>query len=356
VLVHVATTKGKGYAAAEADAVALHGISPAGGGKAPSGASAPSYQKVFGDAMIELARGDSRVVAITAAMAEGTGLAQFARELPGQFYDVGIAEGHAVTFAAGLAVAGMRPVAAIYSTFLQRAYDSIVHDVCVQNLPVVLALDRAGIVGEDGRTHQGMFDLAYLRCLPNMTVMAPKDENELRRMLATALACNGPTAIRYPRGSGEGVAMEQPPSVLPIGRGETLSSGSDLTIVAIGASVAPAVLAAQRLERQGLSVGVINARFVKPLDRELILETAWRCPRLITVEEHVVAGGFGSAVLELLVQERVFASTQVAQVGLSDGFIEHGPQSVMRAAQGVDAEGIVRAAATSFRELDISAN
>jgi 1-deoxy-D-xylulose-5-phosphate synthase len=354
IVVHVSTTKGKGYAPAEADAVALHGVSAGGGSKSsPSVAAAPAYQKVFGDAMIDLARRDSRIVAITAAMAEGTGLAAFARECAKQFFDVGIAEGHAVTFAAGLATQGLHPVAAIYSTFLQRAYDSIVHDVCIQNLPVVFALDRAGIVGEDGRTHQGMFDFAYLRCIPNMVVMAPKDENELRRMLFTAASHPGPVAVRYPRGAGVGVPLDAEPEPLEIGRAEVLSEGADIGIIAIGAPVTAAVAAAERLAAHGVSAGVINARFVKPLDEEAIVAAAKHYRRLVMVEEHVVAGGFGSAVLELLAARGLLAGTQVLCLGLADAFIEHAPQGTGRHEAGLDAAGIVRSIAAGFAELDI---
>ncbi|HEU0167787.1 MAG TPA: 1-deoxy-D-xylulose-5-phosphate synthase, partial [Chloroflexota bacterium] len=354
IVVHISTTKGKGYAPAEADAVALHGVSAAGASKAPSSVpAAPAYQKVFGDTMIELARRDPRMVVITAAMAEGTGLAGFAKELPKQFFDVGIAEGHAVTFAAGLATQGLRPVAAIYSTFLQRAYDSIIHDVCIQNLPVLFALDRAGIVGEDGRTHQGMFDFAYLRCIPNMVVMAPKNENELRRMLATGLAHNGPSAVRYPRGSGVGVPLDVEPLPLDIGRAEVICEGDDLGIIAIGAPVNIAMEAAERLGLSGISTGVINARFVKPLDEDTLLEAARRYRRLVTIEEHVVAGGFGSAVLELLSKHGSLAGTRVLTVGLSDAFIEHGGQGAMRREAGMDLGGVLQSIAAGFPELGI---
>jgi len=349
-VVHVATVKGKGYAPAEADAVALHGVPPSNGSRA-HGHPAPSYTRVFGDTLIELARVDPRIVAVTAAMPDGTGLTPFAREFPSRFFDVGIAEAHAVTFAAGLAAAGLRPVAAIYSSFAQRAYDSIVHDVCLQKLPVVLALDRAGLVGEDGRTHHGAFDLAYLRSLPNLVVMAPRDEAELRRMLRTALTLNGPVAIRYPRGSGVGVPLDEGPLTVEVGRAEVLLEGRDLAIVAIGSAVHPSLVAARQLEARGVGVTVVDARFAKPLDEGTILAVARATGRLVTVEENVLAGGFGSAVAELLADRGLARSTALHRIGLPDAFVEHGPQPVLRELTGLTSEGIVRAIEAAHPDL-----
>jgi 1-deoxy-D-xylulose-5-phosphate synthase len=289
---------------------------------APKKPAPPTYTKVFSDALIRLAREDERIVAITAAMASGTGLDRFQRALPDRFYDVGIAEQHAVTFAAGLAAEGMKPVAAIYSTFLQRAFDQVVHDVCLQNLDVTFALDRAGLVGADGATHQGLFDFAYLRSLPNAIVMAPKDENELQHMLATAVEYPGPAAVRFPRGSGLGVPLDPEIKKVPVGESELLRDGRDAAILAIGAMVHPALEAAGELAADGLSCTVLNARFVKPLDRTRILEIARSCGAIVTVEEHAAMGGFGSAILELLASEDV--STPVRVIGIPDALIEHG--------------------------------
>jgi 1-deoxy-D-xylulose-5-phosphate synthase len=293
--------------------------------------------------MVELAGKDPEIVAVTAAMPEGTGLKRFADLYPDRFFDVGIAEQHAVTFAAGLATQGLKPVVAIYSTFMQRAYDQILHDVCVEALPVVLALDRGGIVGQDGPTHHGLFDYSYLRNMPNMTIMAPKDENELARMVKTAVDHDGPIALRYPRGKGQGVTVEPDIKPIPIGQAELLLEGSDLTIIAIGRMVGEAVLAAHELRTLGISCGVINARFVKPLDKTLILETMEKTGALVTAEEHVLDGGFGSAVLELLADNDALPS-KVRRVGIRDTFVEHGPQDILRAEYGADAAAIVRAA------------
>ncbi len=254
----------------------------------------------MGRTLCELAREEKRVIAITAAMQSGTGLEAFSKEFPDRFYDIGIAEQHAVTFAAGLALEGMKPVVAIYSTFLQRAYDQIHQDVCLQNLPVVFALDRGGMVGEDGPTHQGLFDFSYLRHIPNLIVMAPKDEDELRHMIKTALDCARPVALRYPRGKGVGVKMEGPPRSLEIGKGEVLTDGRDVLLLAMGSTVYPCLRAAEQLEGMGIDAAVINSRFLKPLDGELICHWAKRTGRVLTVEENVLQGGFGSAVLELL--------------------------------------------------------
>jgi 1-deoxy-D-xylulose-5-phosphate synthase len=345
VLVHVITKKGKGYKFAEEKPLNYHGISAfnieTGEPPQPAGAN-PTYTEIFGKTVLRLAENDSRIVAITAAMCEGTGLDQFSRQYPKRFFDVGIAEQHAVTFAAGLAVENFIPIVAIYSTFLQRAYDQILHDVCLQNLPVVFALDRAGIAGEDGATHQGLFDYSYLRSMPNIIVMAPKDENELQHMLATAVACRRPVSLRYPRGRGLGVKLDSDLQSLPIGKGEILREGSDLALFAVGTVVHPALAAAGRLAAEGINVCVINARFVKPLDAELLSQTAARIKKVITVEENVLQGGFGSAVLEMFA-ERNITGVQVKRLGIPDEFVEHATQAQLRSQYGLDEEGIIRA-------------
>ncbi len=346
VLVHVITQKGRGYKFAEENSPTYHGIAPFDvetGQTLPSVNPAPSYTEIFGRTMTQLAADDSLIVAITAAMCEGTGLEKFRRTFPGRFYDVGIAEQLAVTFAAGLATQGLLPVVAIYSTFLQRAYDQILHDVCLQNLPVVFAVDRAGIVGEDGATHQGLFDLSYLRNLPHLVMMAPKDENELRHMLKTAIGCGFPVSIRYPRGKGVGVPLDNEILTLPLGKGEVLREGSDLAMIAVGCTVYPALKAAQKLAEEGIEAKVINARFIKPLDAELILSTAAAVKKILTIEENVLDGGFGSAVLELLAAKGVTGTT-VRRLGIRDEFIEHAKQSELRAQLGLDEEGILRTA------------
>ncbi|ANX04332.1 1-deoxy-D-xylulose-5-phosphate synthase [Immundisolibacter cernigliae] len=344
VLVHAITRKGAGYAPAEQDPLKYHGVTPfdAATGQMPKPAApAPSYTAVFADALLELAQADPRIVAITAAMAGGTGLSRFAEALPEQFFDVGIAEQHAVTFAAGLATTGRKPVAAIYSTFLQRGFDQIVHDVCLQNLDVTFALDRAGLVGADGATHQGLYDIAYLRCLPNMVLMAPKDENELRHMLRTAIEYPGPVALRYPRGNGLGVPLDADIRALPIGRGELLREGDDLAIVALGTRVAPALAAAERLAAQGIEAAVFNARFVKPLDLPAIAQLVRHCGALLTVEEHALAGGFGSAVLEALAGEGI--SVPARLLAVPDRLVEHGDPAAQLAEFGLDVAGIAAA-------------
>lgn len=344
-LVHVVTKKGKGFVQAEQDATAYHGAAPfcVNTGKfMKQESSIPTYTHVFGRTLTRLAEDDDRLVAITAAMCSGTGLEAFAQQFPRRFHDVGIAEQHAVTFAAGLATQGLHPVAAIYSSFLQRAYDQVFHDVCLQNLPVTFALDRAGLVGADGPTHHGVFDFAYLRHLPNLVIMAPKDENELQHMLKTALAHPGPTAIRYPRGTGLGVRLDDAPHVLELGKAEILREGEDLTILAIGETVSAAVEAAKDVaEDDQIFATVVNARFVKPLDADLILRLARHTGRLITVEEHVVQGGFGSAVLELL-QAHGLDGIAARCIGLPDHYIEHASQSLLRHKYGLDVEGIER--------------
>ncbi|MCL5264163.1 MAG: 1-deoxy-D-xylulose-5-phosphate synthase [Chloroflexi bacterium] len=346
VMVHVISTKGKGYFPAEQDAIAFHGIPPNGSSKS----SAPSYTRVFGDTVVKIAQQDSRVVAITAAMREGTGLDKFAASIPERFFDVGIAEQHAVTFAAGMAMRGVKPIVAIYSTFLQRAYDQLVHDVCSQNLPIVFCLDRAGIVGDDGRTHQGTFDLSYLRHLPNMTVMVPKDENELQHVLWTAMNVNGPVAIRYPRGAGVGVKLDEKPHSIRVGEGEVLRTGRDVAILAVGSTVHPALRAAEMLEKKGIQATVVNARFVKPLDVTLIVNLASRIRRLVTVEENILAGGFGSAVLELL-EERRITGTVVKRIGLPDEFVEHATQQILREKFSLTADGIAKTVLNTYADL-----
>jgi 1-deoxy-D-xylulose-5-phosphate synthase len=344
ILVHVLTTKGKGYEPAETDPTGFHGLGkfdPDTGEAKKSVSEVPSYTQVFGDTLVRLAKQDPKIVAITAAMPDGTGLVDFRKEFPTRFFDVGICEQHAVTFAGGLAVEGMRPVAVIYSTFLQRAYDQVLHDICLQKLPVVFALDRSGIVGEDGETHQGLFDLSYLRHLPNLVLMAPKDENELRDMLFTAVEHPGPVALRYPRGRGQGVAFSSTLSKVPIGKAEVLREGQDLLILALGASVYPSLEAARELEKQGFNPTVVNVRFVKPLDEPLILSLAAQHGRILTVEENVLAGGFGSAVLELLADRNLFGVT-VKRLGIPDIFMEHGAQGVLRKKYELDAAGILK--------------
>jgi 1-deoxy-D-xylulose-5-phosphate synthase len=346
VLLHVYTQKGKGYAPAEKNPVHFHGCTQfevETGNCLDKKNPYPTYTQVFGDTMIQLAKEDQKIIAVTAAMPEGTGLAEFSRLFPERFFDVGIAEQHGVTFAAGLASEGLKPVVAIYSTFLQRAYDQILHDVCLESLHVVFAVDRGGIVGEDGSTHHGLFDLSYLRNLPNMIIMAPKDENEMRRMLATALKHNGPAALRYPRGSGTGAILEKNIRPLPIGKAQILQEGPDLLILAIGRSVCEALDAHSALSALGISATVVNCRFVKPLDGELISALAKRIPRIITVEENVRHGGFGSAVLETL-SEAGITGFQLERIGIPDVFVEHGAQKLLRSKYGLDAAAIIDAA------------
>ncbi len=347
VLLHAITTKGKGYEPAESDeATRGHGLSffDVATGKPVKKGGAKGYTELFADALCEEMRRNEKVVAITAAMLEGTGLIKAKREFPDRTYDVGIAEQHAVTFAAGLACEGIRPVVAIYSTFLQRAYDQIIHDVALQRLPVTFALDRGGIVGADGKTHQGAFDLAYLRCVPNLVVMAPSDENELRNMLHTALALDGPAAFRFPRGAGEGVPLDAEPVALEVGKGRlarAVPGKLDVAVVAVGSTVRAAVAAAEALAAEGIAVSVIDARFVKPLDEALVLAEARRAGRVVTVEEGCLPGGFGSAVLELL--EGAGGGIVVRRLGLPDAFVTHGDQAKQRAELGIDAAGIARA-------------
>lgn len=344
-LVHVITKKGKGYEFSEKDPCIFHGVGPfeIETGYSISDKDALSYSEIFGRAITELAANDKRVIAISAAMREGTGLECFAKRFPDRFYDVGIAEPHAVTFAAGLAVQGLRPVVAIYSTFLQRGYDEIIHDVCLQNLPVVFAIDRAGIVGEDGPTHQGVFDISYLRHIPNLTVMAPKDAMELKAMLELALKHNGPSAIRYPRGKViSNFKFQISNSELEMGKAEILKEGSDMALIAIGNAVHPALAAAERLGKEGIKASVINARFIKPLDKELISSMAKNIKRIITIEENMIAGGFGSAVLEYL-NSMDIPDIKIKILGIPDEFVEQGSQAILRKKYGIDEEGIYQA-------------
>ena len=341
VFVHVQTQKGHGYGPAEDDNVKWHGVSATGSAKA----TAPQYTAVFADSVREVLKADERAVAITAAMPGGTGLLPLFREFPERLFDVGICEQHAVTFAAGLATQGIVPIVAVYSTFLQRGFDQVVHDVAVQDLSVVFAMDRGGIVGDDGRTHQGLYDIAYLRILPGMTLMAPKDEAELRQMVWTAYrhaaAKRGPIGLRFPRGTGVGVALDAPLAEIPIGVSETLREGDGVAILAYGHPVAAALEAAEILARDGLEATVVNARFAKPLDEERILSLAARIPRFVTVEEHVIAGGFGSAVGELLAERGARVDLEI--LGVPDEHVDHGAQKLWRKHYGLDAEGIAAA-------------
>jgi len=340
ILLHVITKKGKGYKPAEEDPTYFHGVGAFDRetGKPAPGGGAPSYTKVFGDALVRIAADNPKVVAITAGMTSGTGLEKFQQQFPDRFYDVGIAEQHAITFAAGLAAEGFRPVAAIYSTFLQRSFDQVLHDVCMQNLPVVFMLDRAGIVGEDGPTHNGLFDISYLRSIPNLVFMAPADENELQHMLATAFELKQPVAIRYPRGAGVGVPLDQELHCLPVGKAEVLQEGHDVAVLALGSTVHPALEAAQQLASQGISCAVVNARFVKPLDNETVCGIARKVPAIVTVEENMLQGGFGSAVLEAL--QDAGCTVRVLRIGIPDKFVEQGTQKQLRGAYGLDAQGI----------------
>jgi len=345
---HIVTRKGQGYKLAEADPVLYHGpgkFDPR-VGITKVAASKPSYTQIFGDWLVDAATDDARVVGITPAMREGSGLVRFEQEFPDRYFDVGIAEQHAVTFAAGLACDGMKPVVAIYSTFLQRAYDQLIHDVALQNLPVVFALDRGGLVGADGATHHGSYDLSYLRCIPNMIVMAPADENECRQMLTTALNCDGPAAVRYPRGTGPGVPIEQQMKPLPVGRGEVRRTGKSsadqrIALLAFGSLLAPALAAAEELDAT-----VANMRFVKPLDAKLVQQLARSHDALVTLEENAIMGGAGSAVLEVLAA--LGLNVPVLQLGLPDRFIDHGDPALLMKECGLDAAGIVESIRERF--------
>ena len=371
MLIHALTRKGKGYEFAENNSRVFHGIPrfDVADGAIERSQTNATYTGVFSETIVELARTDERIVAITAAMPDGTGLAKFAEEFPDRFFDVGIAEEHAVTFAAGLAAGGLRPVIACYSTFLQRAYDQILHDVCLQGLPVVFAIDRAGLVGEDGPTHHGAFDVSFLRHMPRMVLAAPRDLPELRDLLATAVRHDGPMAVRYPRGSGpcpellEGQRVDRmrEPRILAIGQGERLREGDDAAIVAIGAAVYPALQAAELLAQSGVQVEVIDARFAKPLDEKLILDVFERGLPVVLAEDNTVVGGFGSAVLELAA-DRGFALDQVRRVGIPDSFVEHDSPDAQREKLGLTAGGIAsevrtlitQRAARSRAEEDVS--
>jgi len=348
VLLHVQTKKGFGYPPALKDPLKWHGVTafdPETGeirkvAADPAVPAAPSYTSVFGNALVDLARRDPKIVAVTAAMLDGTGLNIFQKAFPDRCFDVGIAEQHAVTFAAGMAVQGMRPVAAIYSTFLQRGFDQVLHDVCLQNLPVTFAMDRAGLVGADGPTHHGLYDMAYLRCMPNLILMAPKDEDELRRMLLTALYSNRPAALRYPRGAGLGVPLQDPVVALPIGKGELLREGDQLALVAIGTMVAPAQALADRLEAEGISCAVLNARFIKPLDRDLIGHWARSTRKVVALEEGCAPGGFTSAVAELLADEDI--RRPLLRCAVPDLLVQHGDQARLMDEQGLSLEALLK--------------
>jgi len=334
---HVVTQKGKGYSLAEEDCLLYHGVSKfdhTQGIVAKESSAKPTYTQVFGQWLCDMAKMNEKLVGITPAMCEGSGMTEFSEQFPERYFDVGIAEQHALTFAAGLACEGYKPVVAIYSTFLQRAYDQLIHDIAIQNLPVILAIDRGGLVGADGATHAGSFDLSYLRCIPNMTVMTPSDENECRQMLYTAYQLNAPSAVRYPRGTGPGVSVEQEMNVLPIGKGELCRQGKRVAILAFGSMLAPALEAAEQLDAT-----VANMRFVKPLDADLVIQLASEYELLVTVEENVVQGGAGSAVAECLMQHSI--QIPVLQLGLPDGFIEQGVPSQMLADCGLDAKGLL---------------
>ncbi len=353
-LLHVVTKKGLGYKPAMNNPVWFHASSPfdLDTGKPKSKPSRPVYSSIAVNTLIRVAQEDPRVVAITAAMCEGTGLTAFEKIFPDRLYDVGIAEQHAVTFAAGMAAQGMRPVIPIYSTFLQRAYDQVIHDVATQNLPVTFCIDRGGLVAQDGTTHHGVFDFAYLRHMPNMVIMAPKDENELQHMVKSCISYDRPAAVRYPRGSGLGVKMDQVPGELSLGKGELLRGGTDIALVAIGATVSQAMEAADRLEQEGIAAAVINARFVKPLDGDLIGTVAKQVKCLLTVEESSAMGGFGSAVLEFLSEEGII-NVPTKCVGLPDWFIEQGPQELLREKYGLTADGIYQQAKRLFARISV---
>lgn len=341
VLLHIYTKKGKGYKPAENDPVTWHGVAPY---KRESGEfikkpSPPTWTSVFGKAVVELAEMFPELVVITPAMREGSGLVEFSQKYPNRFFDVGIAEQHACTFAGGLAAQGLKPIAAYYSTFLQRAYDQVIHDIALQDLHVVFAIDRAGLVGDDGPTHHGVFDLSYLRCIPNMVVSAPKDEQELRDLLYTALEWNGPFAVRYPRGSAYGVPTEGFKKI-PVGSWEVLLEGEDVVILAVGYTVYQAIKAAELLSKEGIKAGVINARFVKPMDEVLLTHLCERYPLFVTVEDNTVVGGFGSGVLEWLSQKAVLKRTLL--IGIPDNFVQHGNQNLLRDLVGISAESIAK--------------
>ncbi|MBI2140369.1 1-deoxy-D-xylulose-5-phosphate synthase [Candidatus Woesearchaeota archaeon] len=346
ILMHVRTQKGRGFNLAENNAEKYHGAKPfdlaTGEAFKPSVHQHMTYTEAFSNALVKLAKDDARIVAITAAMAPGTGLDKFQKEFPERFFDVGIAEQHAVTFAGGLAVGGLKPVVAIYSTFLQRAYDQIIHDVCLMNLPVVFAIDRAGLVGEDGATHHGVFDISYLRAIPNLTIMSPANENEVGKMLATALDNDGPVALRYPRSTGMGVGVENPLEPVAVAKAEVLREGKDVLIIGFGPIVNTALEAAIELAEKKISCCIVNARFAKPLDEETLISLAKKCKKVLTVEENSVKGGFGSAVLELLRENNL--NIPVTMLGIPDKFVDHGSQKELYKMIGLDKGGIVKMA------------
>ena len=350
VLIHVITKKGKGYAPAEERANEFHGTGPfdiATGKKITKPGAPPSYTEIFGRTLVELAEKDDRIVTITAAMPDGTGTNKFAKAFPERFFDVGIAEQHAVTFAAGLAAEGIKPVVAIYSTFVQRAYDQVLHDICMQNLSVKLCMDRGGLVGDDGYTHHGVFDYAYLIPMPNMTVMAPKDENELRHMLLTAMEYNdGPVSLRYPRGSGVGADISEPLHTLPIGKAERVRDGDDLVIWAIGSMVAEAEKTAAILKDKGISAGVVNMRFAKPLDEEMLARDAAETHRIVTMEEGVVLGGVGEAVMQALNRHNLLQATAIRTFGIPDKFVSQGDKKLLMHDIGLAPEQMAEQIAT----------
>jgi 1-deoxy-D-xylulose-5-phosphate synthase len=363
VIVHALTTKGKGFPNPEKNYYAYHATGPfdpkTGLPYKSSKASPPLYTAVFGETMCELMANDERIVALTAAMPDGTGIDKVLEKFPERAFDVGIAEQHAVTFCAGMACEGLKPVAAIYSTFLQRGFDQLIHDVCLQNLNVTFAMDRAGIVGADGPTHHGLLDIAYLRGYPNIVLMAPKDEKELRDMVLTAIEHDGPAALRYPRGSGIGVDISDPPKLIEIGKAETLREGKDAAIVAYGSMVQPALEAAEALKGDGIEATVVNARFVKPLDAEMVLGLARDFDLIVTVEEAYLAGGFGSAVLELLEANGMQDTAKVVRMGVADEIVTHGDPKGLLAQYGLDANGIrdrVKQSLDSLTEVPASNN
>jgi 1-deoxy-D-xylulose-5-phosphate synthase len=346
-LIHISTVKGKGYTPAEGNAVYFHGVSPK---CKPQEKTIPTYSEVFAQTILQLARQEPKLVVITPAMPEGNCLSIVQSEFPDRVFDVGICEQHAVTFAAGLATQGYIPVVAIYSTFLQRSFDQIIHDVCLQDLHVIFAIDRGGIVGDDGKTHQGIFDISYLSLVPNLIISAPKDENELQHLLYTATKTKHPMAIRYPRSTGTGVAMDNSFKVIPIGTSEILKDGNDVAIMAVGASVPYSLQAAGELSLKGIEATVINSRFVKPLDTVTLLDAARRIKHIVTVEENVLIGGVGSSLLSLL-QEAGISDIKVKMIGIPDKFVEHGTPSILREKYGLDADGIVRATMALLPEV-----
>jgi 1-deoxy-D-xylulose-5-phosphate synthase len=353
VVIHALTHKGRGYPLAEENPPKFH--QPGTPSASAEGTPRFTYSQVFAKTLIELMKTDDKIVAISAAMLEGTALMEVRRHFPERVYDVGIAEEHAVIMAAGMAKAGLRPVVSIYSTFLQRAFDQLIHDVALQSLPVTICVDRAGLVGDDGKTHQGVFDIAYTRVVPNMVVSAPKDENELQHMLFTAIYSGRPFAVRYPRGFGIGVSLDKSLQTLPVGKGEILRRGKDLNLFAYGSMVPPAVEAAAVLTSRGIDCGVINARFAKPLDIDLIEQTLHVTPRLMTLEEHLVSGGLGSAVLEMAEHRRLNASA-IRVHAIPDQFIDHGPQAYQRAKFHLDAAGIADTVLDHYPEFERSAS